>query len=47
VIHLTEELGDVMWHLSNIATRYQISMTDVMQQCMIKFRQKYPERYIE
>lgn len=43
--HLTEELGDVLWHISNIATQYNITLADVMIQCMLKFRQRYPERY--
>jgi len=47
VPHLLEELGDVMWHLSNIATKYGLTLADVMKNCMEKFRQKYPERYME
>jgi NTP pyrophosphatase (non-canonical NTP hydrolase) len=45
--HLTEELGDVMWHISNIATVYNIPLTTIMKRCMQKFRNKYPERYID
>lgn len=46
VNHLTEELGDLLWHISTIATRYEIPLCDIMVMCMEKYRQRWPHRYM-
>lgn len=42
---LTEELGDVMWYLINLATFYNISMTYVLDENIKKLEERYPEGF--
>lgn len=43
--HLTEELGDVLWYLANIASLYSIDLEEVMQRNEQKLRERYAEQY--
>ena len=45
--HVCEELGDVMWHIANIAHLHGITLTEVMINSMNKFRNRYPNRFEE
>ena len=42
---LTEELGDVMWYLSNIATLFAIPMTYILDEYFSKLEERYPEGF--
>ena len=44
---LTEELGDVMWYLSNIATLFAIPMTYILEANIKKLEERYPEGFSE
>jgi len=47
LMHLAEELGDVLWHIAVICTLEGLSLTDVMGLSMCKFRKRYPHRFLE
>ena len=42
---LTEELGDVMWYLTNIASLYSISMSYILEENIKKLEERYPEGF--
>ena len=42
---LTEELGDIMWYLTNIATFFNILMTYILQENIKKLEERYPEGF--
>lgn len=42
---LSEELGDVLWYISRIASIYGINMADVARNNIAKIRQRYPAGY--
>ena len=44
---LTEELGDVMWYLTNIATFFNIPMTYILDENIKKLEERYPEGFSE
>ena len=37
---ITEELGDVMYHVSQLATELSIPLTEVLESCLNKTREK-------
>ena len=43
--HLTEELGDVLWHVTTIAKLHGIDLEEIMKYSMKKFRNRFPRRY--
>lgn len=43
--HFVEELGDVLWHVCILANMQGISLEEVMEYNMKKFRIKHPDRY--
>ena len=45
VEHIEEELGDVMWYIANICTRYGISLDDVLVKNVKKLRERYQKLY--
>ena len=44
---ITEELGDVMWYLTNIASCYNLSMSDILNENIKKLEERYPEGFSE
>ena len=44
---LAEEIGDVMWYLTNIATLYGIPMTYILEANIKKLEERYPEGFSE
>ena len=40
---LTEELGDTLWYLTNIASLYNIPMTIILEENIKKLEERYPE----
>ena len=42
---LVEELGDVMWYLTNIASLYGIPMTYILDENIKKLEERYPEGF--
>lgn len=42
---LIEELSDVMWYLTNIATFYNIPMTYILDENIKKLEERYPEGF--
>lgn len=45
--HITEELGDTLWHIATVAEMEGVSLADVMRASLRKFRDRYPHRYEE
>ena len=44
---LAEEIGDVLWYLTNIATLYGIPMTYILDENIKKLEERYPEGFSE
>ena len=44
---LFEELGDIMWYLTNIASFYNLSMSDILDENIKKLEERYPEGFSE
>lgn len=42
---LTKELGDVLWYIADIATKYQITLDDVAQVNIKKLQARYPNGF--
>ena len=42
---LAEELGDVIWYLTNIASLYGIPMTYILEENIKKLEERYPEGF--
>lgn len=42
---LVEELGDVLWYITNIATLYGIPMTYILDENIKKLKERYPEGF--
>jgi NTP pyrophosphatase (non-canonical NTP hydrolase) len=42
---LKKELGDVMWYISAICTKYQIQLSDVLQMNVDKLAERYPDGF--
>ena len=42
---LIEEIGDVMWYLTNIATFFKIPMTYILDENIKKLEERYPEGF--
>ena len=45
--HTAEELGDVLWYVANIATQYNLSLQDIIEQNVKKLRVRYASKYDE
>lgn len=45
VEHIEEELGDVMWYVANICTRYGLSLDDVLVKNVKKLNERYQKLY--
>lgn len=45
VAHLREELGDVLWYLSDIATALGLDLGDIAAANIAKLRRRYPEGF--
>ena len=45
VEHIEEELGDVMWYVANICTRYGLSLDDVLAKNVKKLNERYQKLY--
>jgi NTP pyrophosphatase (non-canonical NTP hydrolase) len=43
--HLKEELGDVMFYIVNLATLYDIDMSEVLQNNVDKLLKRYPNGF--
>ena len=43
--HITEELGDIMFYLVNLASALDISMVNVLEQNIEKLNKRYPEGF--
>ena len=43
--HTAEELGDVLWYISNICTQYGLKLEDVAQRNVAKLMNRYPSEY--
>lgn len=43
--HLAEEIGDVMFYLVNLATLYNIDMSEVLQNNVSKLIKRYPKGF--
>lgn len=44
-VHLTEELGDLMWYIALIASSQGITLDDVCQRNVEKLRARYPNKF--
>ena len=44
---LSEEIGDVMWYITNIASLYGIPMTYILDENIKKLEERYPEGFSE
>ena len=44
---LTEEIGDVMWYLTNIATLFILPMGNILDVNIKKLEERYPEGFSE
>ena len=44
---IVEELGDVMWYLTNIATFFKIPMDIILNENIKKLEERYPEGFSE
>ena len=44
---LVEELGDVMWYITNLATLFEIPMTYILEENIKKLEERYPEGFSE
>lgn len=45
VEHIEEELGDVMWYVANICTRYGLSLDGVLVKNVKKLNERYQKLY--
>ena len=45
IIKLAEELGDLMWYLTNIASLYGIPMNYILDENIKKLEERYPDGY--
>lgn len=43
--HIEEELGDVMWYIANICTRYGLSLDSVLAKNVKKLNERYQKLY--
>lgn len=44
---LFEELGDIMWYLTNIATLFNLPMDNILDKNIKKLEERYPEGFSE
>lgn len=44
VVHLTEEIGDVMWYLATLADHYGIDLEVAAIENIEKLRKRYPKK---
>ena len=44
---LFEELGDIMWYLTNIATLFKLPMDNILDVNIKKLEERYPEGFSE
>ena len=44
---LIEELGDVMWYLTNLASIFEIPMSEILYENIKKLEERYPEGFSE
>jgi NTP pyrophosphatase (non-canonical NTP hydrolase) len=42
---IKKELGDVLWYIANLATVYDLGLTEIMQANVDKLRNRYPEGF--
>ena len=42
-----EELGDLLWYLTNVATKFGLSLTEIVQNNLIKCEQRWLKRQTE
>lgn len=43
--HLKEEIGDLMWYIVNLATLYDFSMEDILQENYEKLQKRYKKGF--
>ena len=43
--HLKEEIGDLMWYIVNLATLYDFSMDDILQENYEKLQKRYKKGF--
>lgn len=43
--HLQEEIGDLMYYITNLATLYDISMCNVLEDNVNKLKKRYPNGF--
>lgn len=43
--HIKEELGDVLWYVTNLCSAFDMKLEDVMKYNMQKLQARYPEDY--
>lgn len=44
VDHLSEEIGDVLWYLANLATYYDLDLEEIVLQNMEKLEERYGKK---
>ena len=44
---IKEEMGDILWYLSNIANEYNIGLDEVMGGNIEKLKKRYPDGYTQ
>lgn len=45
--HTSEELGDVLWYVANLATQLGYSLEDIVEYNIYKLKNRYPDLYKE
>lgn len=43
---LADELGDILWYLSSLATDYDLSLAKIAQANVAKLRARYPDGFV-
>ena len=44
---IIEELGDVMWYITNISSYFSISMNKILEEKIRKLEERYPDGFSE
>lgn len=39
---LAEEIGDILWYLANVATKFQLNLNDIAKNNLRKTRERWP-----
>jgi NTP pyrophosphatase (non-canonical NTP hydrolase) len=45
VVHIKEELGDLLWYAAAICTKLNLDLSKVMEQNIDKLKMRYPNGY--